>query len=62
MIYKGGGCRLLILSYLGEAKNFELEVGTNLLIVRNPPEVIPQHFIHTPQLSPSKGLFSATQE
>lgn len=59
---------MLILSYLGEANKFALETGLNLLAVRNPPKnangkiQIPEHFIHVPQLSPSKQLFSDTQE
>ncbi|WPS85551.1 DUF488 family protein (plasmid) [Brevibacillus halotolerans] len=58
---------MLILSYLGEANKFDLETGLNLLTVRNPPTdengriKIPTHFIHVPQLSPSKALFSDTQ-
>jgi uncharacterized protein YeaO (DUF488 family) len=61
------GSRLLILSYLGEAKKFELENGLNLLVVRNPPIdengliKIPPYFVHVPQLSPSKQLFNDTQ-
>ncbi|MFF2532212.1 DUF488 family protein [Brevibacillus sp. NPDC058079] len=57
---------MLILSYLGEAKQFDLTVGVNLLAVRNPPTEkgrikIPPNFIHVPQLSPSRELFIDTQ-
>lgn len=52
---------MLILCYLGEATKFELTEGINLLAVRNPPERIPDHFIHVPQLSPSRELFRDTQ-
>lgn len=52
---------MLILSYLGEAGKFDLTEGVNLLGVRNPPDKIPENFVHVPQLSPSKELFSDTQ-
>lgn len=53
---------MIILSYLGDYRSFDLERGLNLLIVRRPPLKIPSHFIHAPQLSPSPGLFKQTQE
>jgi uncharacterized protein YeaO (DUF488 family) len=65
LIKEGSG--LLILSYLGEANKFDLETGLNLLAVRNPPTdedgriKIPPHFIHVPQLSPSRELFNDAQ-
>jgi hypothetical protein len=58
---------MLILSYLGEAGAFDLTTGINLLAVRNPPKdkigkhLIPPHFGHLPELSPSPSLFGDTQ-
>lgn len=52
---------LVEISYLGNHHQFNLEEGTNLLIVRRPPAKIPEHFIHVPQLSPSPELFHQAQ-
>lgn len=53
---------MLYLGYLGEAKLLNIkENALKLLIVRKPPRVIPESFIHTPQLSPSIDLFNSTQ-
>jgi len=52
---------MIQLSYLGNHGEFDLEKAINLLIVRNPPVKIPEHFIHVPQLSPSRSLFNQAQ-
>lgn len=52
---------MIQLSYLGNHQAFDLNDRLNLLIVRRPPVKIPEHFIHVPQLSPSKELFNQAQ-
>ena len=51
---------MLHLAYLGEAKKLHIkDDALKLFIVRKPTKIIPQGFIHTPQLSPSIELFNA---
>lgn len=53
---------MLHLSYLGEAAKLDIsEEALKLLIVRVPPEKIPNGFIHVPQLSPSPHLFKTVR-